>query len=84
LHDQISLGSVIALSPPCGQFTLIDGQKPLVLLGGGVGIAPVLAIAPASSTWSAGAPPNEHRSVFRWPKTIHGIHETSTARNRCG
>jgi len=48
LHDQVSIGSVIDLFPPSGQFTLIDGKKPLVLISGGVGITPVLAIAQAA------------------------------------
>jgi len=48
LHDQVSIGSVLELFPPSGQFTLIDGQKPLVLISGGVGITPMMAIAQAA------------------------------------
>ena len=48
LHDQVGIGSVLELFPPSGQFTLIDGQKPLVLISGGVGITPMMAIAQAA------------------------------------
>lgn len=48
LHDQVGIGSVLDLFPPSGQFTLIDGQRPLVLISGGVGITPILAIAQAA------------------------------------
>lgn len=45
LHDQIGEGSVLELFPPSGNFTLGEGTKPLVLISGGVGITPTLAMA---------------------------------------
>lgn len=45
LHDQITAGSVLELFPPSGNFTLVEGTKPLVLISGGVGITPTLAMA---------------------------------------
>ena len=48
LHDQVSIGSVLELFPPSGQFTLVDGEKPLALISGGVGITPMMAIAQAA------------------------------------
>ena len=48
LHDEVGIGSMLELFPPSGQFTLIDGQKPLVLISGGVGITPMMAIAQAA------------------------------------
>lgn len=48
LHDQVDIGSIVELFPPSGQFTLIDGDKPLVLISGGVGITPTMAMAEAS------------------------------------
>ncbi|MBA1229496.1 NO-inducible flavohemoprotein [Pseudomonas viridiflava] len=45
LHDQVHVGSVLELFPPSGEFTLIEGSKPLVLISGGVGITPTLAMA---------------------------------------
>lgn len=48
LHDHVNIGSTLDLFPPSGQFSLIDGQKPLVLISGGVGITPLLTIAQAA------------------------------------
>ncbi|OBV38895.1 NO-inducible flavohemoprotein [Janthinobacterium psychrotolerans] len=44
LHDQVHLDGVVQLTPPSGQFVLADGDKPLVLISGGVGITPTLAM----------------------------------------
>lgn len=50
LHDHIQVGDRILVGPPCGEFTL-DPQslsgKPLVLLAGGIGITPLLAMLKA-------------------------------------
>ena len=53
LHDAVHEGDTIALFPPAGAFTLGDSIKPLVLISGGVGITPTLAMAQAAL---AGAP----------------------------
>ncbi|MBX8573004.1 NO-inducible flavohemoprotein [Pseudomonas cichorii] len=45
LHDQVVAGAVLELFPPAGTFTLAEGSKPLVLISGGVGITPTLAMA---------------------------------------
>ncbi|WP_345249503.1 NO-inducible flavohemoprotein [Pigmentiphaga soli] len=50
LHDRVAEGDTLSLFPPAGEFTL-DGQesgKPLVLISGGVGITPTLAMAEAA------------------------------------
>ena len=44
LHDQVNVGDSIQLFPPSGEFVLKDGDKPLVLISGGVGITPTLAM----------------------------------------
>ena len=47
LHDQVEVGDVIEVGPPCGEFTLqtpVDPQRPLVLISGGVGITPLLSM----------------------------------------
>ncbi|MBD8827679.1 NO-inducible flavohemoprotein [Pseudomonas sp. CFBP 13602] len=44
LHDQIVAGSVLELFPPSGDFTLAADTKPLVLISGGVGITPTIAM----------------------------------------
>lgn len=45
LHDRIIVGSELELFPPSGQFVLGEGTKPLVLISGGVGITPTIAMA---------------------------------------
>ncbi len=44
LHDQVNVGDSIQLFPPSGEFVLQDSDKPLVLISGGVGITPTLAM----------------------------------------
>lgn len=48
LHDQVNVGDSVQLFPPSGDFVLKDGDKPLVLISGGVGITPTLAMLEAA------------------------------------
>ncbi|MES2186587.1 MAG: NO-inducible flavohemoprotein [Pseudomonadota bacterium] len=48
LHDHLAVGGSIDLFPPSGDFTLAAGDKPLVLISGGVGITPTLAMLEAA------------------------------------
>jgi nitric oxide dioxygenase len=48
LHDNLVVGSSIQLFPPSGDFTLSASDKPLVLISGGVGITPTLAMLEAA------------------------------------
>ncbi|MBB5373110.1 NO-inducible flavohemoprotein [Acidocella aromatica] len=48
LHDKVAAGDVIDVFPPAGEFTLKPGTSPLVLVSGGVGITPTLAMAEAA------------------------------------
>jgi len=50
LHDQIQVGDSIEVFPPSGDFVLADSDKPLVLISGGVGITPTLAMLTAALT----------------------------------
>ncbi|EEA02326.1 Oxidoreductase FAD-binding domain protein [Burkholderia sp. H160] len=45
LHDEVREERVLELFPPAGEFTLRESDKPLVLISGGVGITPTLAMA---------------------------------------
>lgn len=47
LHDQVQPGDMLEVRPPVGGFTLIDSDRPVVLLGAGVGITPMIAMAKA-------------------------------------
>ncbi|WP_349970459.1 NO-inducible flavohemoprotein [Pseudomonas caspiana] len=48
LHDQFQVGDSLQLFPPSGEFTLTASDKPLVLISGGVGITPTLAMLDAA------------------------------------
>ncbi|GGN45280.1 NO-inducible flavohemoprotein [Deinococcus daejeonensis] len=53
LHDRIREGDDLLVHVPAGDFTLRPGTRPVVLLSGGVGITPLLAMLHAALT---GAP----------------------------
>ena len=42
LHDNVQVGDTLELFAPAGDFTLVDGQRPVALISGGVGITPTL------------------------------------------
>jgi nitric oxide dioxygenase len=47
LHQQLTVGSVLEVAPPCGEFFLDvteRHERPLVLLAAGIGITPILSI----------------------------------------
>lgn len=44
LHDRVHIADSVQLFAPSGEFTLRDSDKPLVLISGGVGITPTLAM----------------------------------------
>lgn len=44
LHDGISVGDVLELSAPAGEFTLKKDGKPVVLISGGVGLTPMISM----------------------------------------
>lgn len=48
LHDHLKVGDQVELFPPAGEFVLHGGTKPLVLISGGVGITPTLAMLEAA------------------------------------
>ena len=48
LHDAVEVGDRLDVGPPCGEFTLdlaSTNGKPIVLLAGGIGVTPLLAMA---------------------------------------
>lgn len=44
LHDQVQIGDSLQVFTPSGEFVLTTSDKPLVLISGGVGITPTLAM----------------------------------------
>ncbi|MEW5757336.1 MAG: NO-inducible flavohemoprotein [Pseudomonadota bacterium] len=48
LHDRVGEGDVLEVFPPAGAFTLQHNGRPLVLISGGVGITPLMAMLQAA------------------------------------
>lgn len=44
LHEQVKVHGVLETAAPRGEFTLVDGDGPVVLLSAGVGVTPVLSM----------------------------------------
>ncbi|WP_374581667.1 NO-inducible flavohemoprotein [Pseudoduganella sp.] len=44
LHQRVDVGDTVELFPPSGAFSLAEGSRPIVLISGGVGITPTLAM----------------------------------------
>ncbi|MTW13368.1 NO-inducible flavohemoprotein [Pseudoduganella eburnea] len=44
LHANVNEGDTVELFPPTGAFKLAEGRRPIVLISGGVGITPTLAM----------------------------------------
>lgn len=45
LHDHVQEGDVLDVAPPCGDFVLrSEGQGPVVMISGGVGITPMMSM----------------------------------------
>lgn len=48
LHERLAVGDTLELFPPSGEFVLQPGERPVVLISGGVGITPTLAMLEAA------------------------------------
>jgi nitric oxide dioxygenase len=48
LHDNVDVGDTVELFPPSGHFVLEHNERALVLISGGVGITPTLAMLQAA------------------------------------
>lgn len=60
LHDHFSIGDIIEVGSPSGDFVLDDGTQPIVMLSGGVGITPMIAMLDAQvAAVQGGAPQRE-------------------------
>lgn len=59
LHEQVQVGDVIQVGPPCGEFTIdpmSDDERPVVFLAGGIGITPLLSMAKSLVDYGVLAP----------------------------
>lgn len=44
LHEHIKVGDVLQVGMPSGEFVLLEEEKPVVLIAGGVGITPLMSM----------------------------------------
>lgn len=69
LHDEVKAGAVLKVAAPAGEFFLEDhAERPVVLLSGGVGLTPMVAMLEAIVANDAKAPVHY----------IHGTHDRDT------
>lgn len=69
LHDKAASGTVLKVSPPAGEFFLPDRpQRPVVLLSGGVGLTPMVAMLEALVQSHPDVPVHY----------VHGTHDRTT------
>lgn len=69
LHDHAVAGTVLKVAPPAGEFFLADTPaRPVVLLSGGVGLTPMVAMLEAIAA--------DHPALPTW--YIHGTHDRET------
>jgi nitric oxide dioxygenase len=48
LHNEIQVGDIVEIGPPCGEFTIdpaTANDRPIVFLAGGIGVTPLLSMA---------------------------------------
>ncbi|WP_066775060.1 NO-inducible flavohemoprotein [Croceicoccus mobilis] len=69
LHDQAAVGTVLKVAPPAGEFFLPEHtERPVVLLSGGVGLTPMVAMLEALA----------ERGEIQPVQYIHGTHNRDT------
>ena len=66
LHDRIAVGSLLQVRAPSGHFHIDQGDAPVVLIGGGIGITPMLSML----NWCLEAQPG--REVWLFYGVRHG------------
>ena len=60
LHDQIAIGDVLQVRSPSGHFHIDQSMAPVVLIGGGIGITPMLSML----NWSLAEQPGREVWLF--------------------
>jgi len=59
-HDHVHVGSLLQARAPAGHFYLDAGESPVVLIGGGIGITPLMSML----NWSMAAQPQREVWLF--------------------
>lgn len=60
LHDQVAAGSLLQVRAPAGHFHIDSSESPVVLIGGGIGLTPMLSML----NWSLTAQPGREIWLF--------------------
>ena len=77
LHAQVQVGDLIDVFPPAGEFVLAEGDRPVVLISGGVGITPTLAMLDAALATQRPV----HFIHFARNRSVHAFRAAIDARN---
>jgi ferredoxin-NADP reductase len=72
LHQCLQAGDLLEVSAPRGTFVLVEGSIPLILLGAGVGITPMLAKLQSAVSNLSRMP----REIW-WIHSAHKLHSLS-------
>lgn len=75
LCDEIKEGDNLQITAPLGNFILKDSEKPLVLIGGGIGITPMLAMA-----YDAVSSGRKIHFIYSIPNSTHHSFKEETAK----
>lgn len=59
-HDHVHIGSLLQVRAPSGHFYLAPGSGPVVLIGGGIGLTPMMSML----NWCASAQPQREVWLF--------------------
>lgn len=74
LHQQVRVGDVLEARPPLGGFTLkTDSQRPVVLIGAGVGITPMVSMARELVALNQRQPVGRRIHLFQGARGLHDL-----------
>lgn len=74
LHERIKVGDVLEVRAPVGSFTLhSDSARPLVLIGAGVGITPLLSMLREQVALNARQEPARRMYFFQGARALHDL-----------
>ncbi|MBD9415319.1 pyridoxamine 5'-phosphate oxidase family protein [Pseudomonas sp. PDM16] len=74
LHEQVRVGDLLEVRQPLGGFTLkTDSSRPVVLIGAGVGITPLLSMLRELVAANAGQAPGRRIHFFQGARALHDL-----------
>ena len=80
LHDAVNEGDMLDVLPPAGEFVLAEGNRPVVLISGGVGITPTLAMLDEALQGKSKRP--VHFIHFARNRAVHAFREAIEKRKQ--